>query len=261
VQPGDLARIVTRWGALVARVRTSGEVARGTAFVPMHWNDQFASDARVGALVSSVVDPISGEPEFKHTPARVEPFHVAWHGFVLARTPIDVRHLTWWALAQGDGLVRYEIAGRSVPADWCAFTQELLGAERSGYLDYHDAAAGVYRAARVARGRLEACAFFSPRADLPSRAWLSSLFQRATLEERERAMLLAAAPAAGVEDSGPIVCSCFGVGRQSIMQAVARHRLVSPREVGTHLRAGTNCGSCVPEITALIAQGAAKAEA
>jgi assimilatory nitrate reductase catalytic subunit len=256
VQPGDLARVATRWGALVARVRTSGEVARGTAFVPMHWNDQFASDARVGALVNPVVDPVSGEPEFKHTPARIEPFHVAWHGFVLTRTPRDLRGLTWWALARGNGLLRYEIAGRTVPPDWCAFAQELLGSGPSGYLDYHDAAAGVYRAARVVDGRLEACAFFSPRADLPSRAWLSSLFARARLEEAERAMLLAAAPATGMEDSGPIVCSCYGVGRETIARAVARHALRSPREVGAHLRAGTNCGSCVAEITTVITEAA-----
>ena len=254
VQPGDLARVTTRWGALVARVRSSGEVARGTAFVPMHWNDQFASDARVGALVNPIVDPVSGEPEFKHTPARIEPFHVAWHGFVLTRAPRDVRGLTWWALARGNGLLRYEIAGRSVPPDWCAFTQELLGCDPSGYLDYRDAAAGVYRAARVVDGRLEACAFFSPRADLPSRAWLSSLFARARLEEAERAMLLAAAPATGMEDSGPIVCSCYGVGRETIVRAVARHALRSPREVGAHLRAGTNCGSCVAEIKTVISE-------
>ncbi len=56
-------------------------------FVPIHWNGAFASDARVGALVNPVVDPVSGEPEFKHTPARVMPFAVNWHGFILSRTP------------------------------------------------------------------------------------------------------------------------------------------------------------------------------
>ena len=65
------ANIVGRDGA---RVRTSGEIKRGTLFAPIHWSSLHASEARVGALVSSAVDPLSGEPEFKHTPARVEPF-------------------------------------------------------------------------------------------------------------------------------------------------------------------------------------------
>ncbi len=57
----------------------------------MHWNSLFSSDARVGALVNPVVDPVSGEPEFKHTPARVVPFVVAWQGFALSRKPLMIR--------------------------------------------------------------------------------------------------------------------------------------------------------------------------
>ena len=70
---------------MVARLRISGEMPRGMIFVPIHWSGEFSSDARVGALVNPVVDPISGEPEFKHTPARVTPFVVSWHGFILSR--------------------------------------------------------------------------------------------------------------------------------------------------------------------------------
>ena len=44
----------------------------------------------MGALVNPVVDSVSGEPEFKHTPARVEPFAVQWYGFILTRNPLVV---------------------------------------------------------------------------------------------------------------------------------------------------------------------------
>ncbi len=72
IEPGQLAQLVTRWGRMVVRARCSGDVARGSVFAPMHWNDCYTSQGRVGALVNPVVDPISGEPEFKHTPVRVE---------------------------------------------------------------------------------------------------------------------------------------------------------------------------------------------
>jgi len=68
-------RVVTRWGRLVARLRASGEIARGSIFVPIHWSGSNASDARVGALVGPGVDPISGEPEFKNTPATRRTVH------------------------------------------------------------------------------------------------------------------------------------------------------------------------------------------
>ena len=75
---GELVRVATRWGSLIARLRISGEMPRGMMFVPIHWSGEFSSDARVGALVNPIVDPISGEPELKHTPARVTPFVVSW---------------------------------------------------------------------------------------------------------------------------------------------------------------------------------------
>jgi assimilatory nitrate reductase catalytic subunit len=78
VREGELARVTSRWGAMVARVTHGGGIARGSVFVPIHWSGQTASDARVGALVNPVVDPVSGEPEFKHTPVRSNPSCVEW---------------------------------------------------------------------------------------------------------------------------------------------------------------------------------------
>src|SRR5690606_13049448 len=60
VREGELARVSSQWGALVARVQHSGGIARGSVFVPIHWNGQSASDARVGTLVNPEVDPLSG---------------------------------------------------------------------------------------------------------------------------------------------------------------------------------------------------------
>jgi assimilatory nitrate reductase catalytic subunit len=49
------------------------DVRAGTEFVPMHWSNQFASAARIGTLIAAVADPVSGQPELKHTPVRVIP--------------------------------------------------------------------------------------------------------------------------------------------------------------------------------------------
>jgi assimilatory nitrate reductase catalytic subunit len=229
----------------VVRLRTSGEIARGEVFVPIHWSAEFASDARVGALTNPSVDEVSGEPEFKHTPARVEPFQVDWLGFVLTRRPLEVSELAWWVLAQGNQVVSYEAALRRTPADWSKWMRGLLkfNADGADYLDYHDPAAGAYRAAVVRDGKLECCAFFSKRDNLPSRVWLSELFAKARLTTSERASLLAAAAAGARADTSPIVCSCFQVSRDAIRARSARS-----------LKAGTNCGSCLPEMKLLLAQ-------
>ena len=259
VREGALARVRSRWGSMVARVRMGGGIARGSAFAPIHWNGQFASDARVGAVVNPVVDPVSGEPEFKHTPVIVEPFEVDWHGFVLTRQALDAEDLAdaaWWTRIQGRQFVRYELAGRkpmAAPQDWA---RALLGVSdaRADWLEYEDATAHIYRAVHVVEERIEACVYLSPRPDLPSRQWLAGLFAQERLEDMDRAGVLLGQPIAAGADTGPTVCSCFGVGRNTICDAIRSQGLQSTGEITACLKAGGNCGSCVPELKRLLVE-------
>jgi assimilatory nitrate reductase catalytic subunit len=255
VSDGQLARVETRWGAMVARVKTSGEMPRGSIFVPIHWNAACASDARVGALVNPVVDPVSGEPEFKHTPARVTPFPVNWHGFVLTRTPIATLDATWWTAIQGAQFMRYEIAGRGPPPSAAWAHQALQANHRDAdWVEFSDPACGVYRGALLVDERIEGCVFISPRTDLPSRVWLSNLFAKKRIGNADRASLLNGGLTGTSQDPGPLLCSCFGVGRNTLCKAIAEDQLKTPQEVGRKLKAGTNCGSCLPEIKLLLAK-------
>ncbi len=255
VRSGELARIQTRWGSMVARVRTSGEIKRGTAFAPIHWNSTHASQARVGALVSPVVDPVSGEPEFKHTPVRIEPFIVDWYGFVLTRHALDAPDVSWWTAIKGEQSFRYEIGVRHVGTDPTDWVRRLLRIDEpeADYLDYRDEASGIYRAAHIVGDRLSACVYLSKRPDLPGRQWLGSLFSLNTLGEPARAALLAGRPPGAPTDPGPLVCSCFGVGSRTVREAITKLGLTSTQQIGARLRAGTNCGSCLPELRRLIA--------
>ncbi|CAG2146850.1 nitrate reductase [Cupriavidus numazuensis] len=256
VGEGKLARVATRWGAMVARVRHGGGIPRGSVFVPIHWNGQFSSDARVGALVNPVVDPVSGEPEFKHTPVSVEPFGVNWHGFVLSRRELPADTLTYWTRVQGKRFQRYEFAGREAIADRAAWARSLLGVTdpEADWLEYEDRSAGTYHAGYVVNDRLEACVYVATRPDLPPRSWLAELFGRDRLEDADRIGLLMGQPIEKGADAGPTVCSCFGVGRNTICDAVRKHGLTTPAEITACVKAGGNCGSCVPELKKLLVE-------
>ena len=256
VREGELARVSSQWGAMVARVAHGGGIARGAVFVPIHWNGQTASDARVGALVNPEVDPVSGEPEFKHTPVRVEPFGVAWYGFILSRDELKLERVAHWTRVRGSGFVRYELGGREPMSPDLA--RNLLGAgEDDDWIEYEDKAEGMLRAALVKDGRLDACLFVSRRLDLPARAWLGGLFAQSALDARERATLLAGRVPALGPDPGPTVCACFGVGRNTICAAIEQQGLTTPAQVTACLRAGGNCGSCLPEIKTLLQEARA----
>ena len=119
-------------------------------------------------------------------------------------------------------------------------------------LTFADAAAGSYRAAVLREGRLEAMILVGATPTLPAPEWLKSQFERPTVPLAERRALLAGRPVEGAADEGPIVCVCFQVGATRIAAAAgAGCRTVE--KIGARLGAGTNCGSCVPEIRRLIA--------
>jgi assimilatory nitrate reductase catalytic subunit len=259
IRDGELARVTTHWGSMAARLRTSGEMARGAVFVPIHWSGVNSSDARVGALVNPVVDAVSGEPEFKHTPARVEPLRVDWYGVLFAREHIADPDTTWWTRVRGEGFIRYELADRELaPAknrsrhDWARRVLHAIEAH-ADYIDYEDTASGIYRCALLIDSRLAACLYLSRSPQLPSRPWLASLFTQERLDDADRRALLAGRPLDAAADAGPLVCSCFRVGRRTINEAITRHKLQTPAQIGARLKAGTNCGSCLPEIRLLLA--------
>jgi assimilatory nitrate reductase catalytic subunit len=255
VREGELARVSSSWGAMVARVQHGGGIARGSVFIPIHWNGQTASDARVGALVNPVVDPVSGEPEFKHTPVRVDPFGVAWYGFILSRHALALDAVANWTRIAGASFHRYELAGRQPVAKAPAWARELLGVRdaEADWLEYEDQGSAVFRAAHLVDGRIESCLFVSRRQDLPAREWLAGLFAQDALSAVDRASLLAGRAKTGSVDTGPTICSCFGVGRATICGAIREHGLTDVAGVTACVKAGGNCGSCAPEIRKLLA--------
>lgn len=250
----ELATVISQWGEVILRARVSDTQPPGQVFAPMHWNDQFASAARVGSLINPCVDPVSGQPEFKHTPVRVVPYRATWHGFLLTRRQLQPRLATYWAKARRYGLWHYEIAGEVSPDNWAASARDQLGDadEAAEWRELYDSTQVNYRAARILGGRLDAVIIIGPDHRLPPRDWLTTLFQKERLEDTERARLLRGTPPTGQEDAGEIVCSCLGVGVNTLTRLIRQQGLDSPEAIGRACSAGTNCGSCLPELRRLI---------
>ena len=254
LRDGELATVISTWGEAVLRVQVSDAQPVGAAFAPMHWNDQFAACARVGSLVNPACDPLSGQPEFKHTPVRVLPYRAVWYGFLLTRCELEPQLATYWSKARRYGLWHYELAGEVAPDNWAARARDQLcgTAVDAEWRELYDSTQLNYRGARIIDGRLDAVIIIGPGYNLPPRDWLVALFKKQRLEPTERARLLRGTPPRGERDAGAIVCSCFSVGANTLTRAIREQRLQTPEEIGAALRAGTNCGSCVPELRRLI---------
>lgn len=250
---GCLASITSARGRMLARVDWNDALRRGEIFVPMHWTAEQALEGRVGPLIAPAVDRASGQPELKATPVRLEPVGIDWYGFVLSRERMSFVDVSYAVVTRGAGYWRHELAGTGDVRDFVGRVRRELGGA-GDWLEYADARSGNFRCARLIDGRLQSCLFVSPRTRLPDRAWLGRLFDISGLGEAERASLLAGRPADGSADSGPIICACHSVGRDALIRAISSQALTSVREIGNLLRAGTNCGSCIPELNALLAE-------
>tara|TARA_R110001583_G_scaffold41891_1_gene133133 strand:- start:27862 stop:30516 length:2655 start_codon:yes stop_codon:yes gene_type:complete len=253
VKARDLAKIESRWGTVLARVQITDNQRVGNIFVPMHWTQQNSSHSRVDVVVNPAVDPISGQPESKHTPVKISPYLAVWHGFILSRRRLKLSNNDYCVSVKGEQFWRYELAGESKIEEYSAWAKQQLGdeAEEGDWLEFADLKAQRFRAGIIKNNQLDAVVFVAPNHDLPARTWLSNLFTESPLTDEARSNLLAGKPGADQPDVGPLVCACFGVGENTIKDAISCGAAKSVEDIGKQVKAGTNCGSCIPELKKL----------
>ncbi|MGA7808639.1 molybdopterin-dependent oxidoreductase [Bradyrhizobium sp.] len=244
------ARIVTDYGQCILRVKVSDRQQRGALFVPIHWSEANCSGGRIGALVAPFTDPFSGQPESKATPASIAPYEYVFRGFVLSRRQLRLPPNLWWARATVAGGHGYLFADNGDLSRWPSWLEQAAGCDLAEYRDF---GGGVYRAALFAGERIETCLFVGPAHDAGDWNVVKTLFAAEALDDDQRRLLLSGRSTEGMASAGPIVCACFGVGRNTICGVItAGARTAS--EIGAKLKAGTNCGSCIPELKRLIVQ-------
>jgi assimilatory nitrate reductase catalytic subunit len=254
---GGLARIESPHGASIMPVRLSSDLRQGEVFAPMHWTDQFTSAGPIDTVVGAATDPISGQPELKATPVRVVAVASQWHGLLLRGSEQVPHGSYYWARVPVERGHAFTLIGwEPLPSDrgtelWIA---ALLDAPPAAQLAiYADPARGTFRYASVVGRRLDACLFIADKQSaLPSRGVLGALLGSRIEPEMRAYVLAGAAGPAAQNATGRTICACFGVGLNTLHNAIASRRLTSVAEIGAALRAGSNCGSCIPELQALL---------
>ena len=252
LKDGALARVTTARAEAVAVARVSDRQRRGGLFLPMHWTDAFAPSGRANALVAANTDPVSGQPEFKHTSARVRAYRETWKGFFLARDAVSAPglDLVWRRIPQ-DACHLHEFAGRGDQGQRDALRKLLTRSLAGELVAYEDAATGARREAWIKDGRLTAVLFMTATGRLPPRGWLAELFVPPVLAVEARSALLFGHPPGAPVDTGATVCACLKVGAKAVEAAIAAGA-GTPDDVGVATGAGTSCGSCRPEIARMI---------
>ncbi|MEM8822246.1 MAG: molybdopterin-dependent oxidoreductase [Pseudomonadota bacterium] len=242
----DLVEVTSREGHAILRARITEDVSRGQVFAPMHWTGETAPTGRIDDLVAGMVDPVSGQPESKAAVVAVKKFAAAWYGFAVS-VERPAPDSTYWAMAKSEAGYRTELAGLEAVSDWEARARKIFGLSAASVTSISDPARGMARLAFHAEGRLLAAIFIAREPVALMRDYLAT-----RPGQEAKGVLLGRAPV-DVPDPGPILCSCFGIGVNTIARAVEEQALISVEDVGCALKAGTNCGSCRAEIASLLA--------
>ncbi|HTH16921.1 MAG TPA: (2Fe-2S)-binding protein, partial [Magnetospirillum sp.] len=215
-------------------------------------NDRFASRAVAGRLFAGITDPISGQPETKHTTVRVEPFTANWQG-LLVGADLPALEAPWWVRRHGVGAELMQLAGDATDQR-APVVEALCRAFGPTALEVHDARKHTARYAWMHDGRLRAVLFLAPDGLDVAAEWLAGQIGRQLDNVTDRASALAGHSASGPADAGRIICACFSVGLKTLTQDIRRGNLRSIEDIGSSLKAGTGCGSCVPELKRLLAE-------
>jgi assimilatory nitrate reductase catalytic subunit len=201
-------------------------------------------------VVQAKTDPVSGQPEMKATPIRLSRVEMRAQGFIVSRSRIDLPAWLQHARLKILGGEAVLFASTREPAGLHAILENSIPALKARRT-LSDPVGDHHRALSFEGDRLDVALFTASERDETAVDWLIELLAKPALDATERRAALAGQPPAGRVDQGPIICSCFAVRRAAI-EGAALAGASDADQIGLELKAGTNCGSCRPEIRRII---------
>jgi assimilatory nitrate reductase catalytic subunit len=246
---------------VVLRVKKDENVRPGECFAPIHWSLTNSSAASVTRLFSSDCDPISAQPELKHAAIKTDAvdYQVEIKLFCKAELPAEfLSEMVYWVRSTFAKGTQYRLAYQGELNQLVETIQPLLIGE--GTIVQRQSSTELQLS--VLLNNELVFAMFAESVDWqsdtetknmsasnPDSDWVSELFAT-QIESQSLASLLRIKPG---EDytQGPVVCTCFKVREKQILNAIDGG-CESLDELGKQLNCGTNCGSCKPELSAML---------
>ena len=271
LESGDIVRVHNDRGEILVEVEERAGLAKGRAWMPMHWGSRFLSSPGANALMPSSYDPVSFQPELKHAAVQIEKADLPYPLAVIRRCAdradalalLDrVRVLlpafpfaTVGLYGHSSALVVFRAATTwPLPeAGSLAEIDRLCGLDgEEGAIVFSDPRRGIAKKAIAEGGRLVAVRLAG---ETLAMAWLKDAMAEDDLDPSLIRFALAptAKPPMAVAPR-EVICKCADVTATQIKAACgAGSTLVQLQDT---LKCGTYCGSCLPDVKRLVAETA-----
>ncbi|MEH6389408.1 nitrate reductase [Pseudomonas profundi] len=260
---GQLVKVSSRRGELILPVSADDQLRPGQAFIPMHWGDRYLKGLGVNVLTQPAFDPLSKQPELKHTGIDLQPVSLPWELFILVEGDVQQRFDALRPLCEQFAYASFALSGRDRPAllvraahttapdaAWMNTVDRLLGVDEGAVLVYDDPGQSVGKRIRIEQGRITAIRLTGEAA---ARDWLRGLWERGEISSPLHRWFLAplASPPGGATATDKTLCNCMNVSASRIRAGVEDG--LDLQGLKDQLGCGTQCGSCVPEIKRMLA--------
>lgn len=226
---------------------------KGELFAPIHWSLTNTSHGAIASLYTDANDVISGQPELKHAAVACHKVTFAFTGqmFIKHSLTLDVLRALFdyfVVLPFAQGQMIYFCSNRTM-----AELKQSLQLNLPRYTEWIGLAdAQSHNFYATNDGQLSLVLFSAVDYQDKDDAWISHLIETGTLDDTQLNSLLIGLPDEQF-NAGPLVCSCFKVGKHTIEQAISEG-CDTVDALGKELKCGTNCGSCKSELSQLIKQ-------
>lgn len=257
LEDSKIARLHNDWGSAQIRVHITERMTPGQLFMPIHWTGVLSSAGRVCSLVSPDTDKVSGQPEFKFTPAAIEPWHYASEALFLSPRAISTDGLDYWVRQKVDGGYLYRVASQLSPSKLAqvlnqhSVPQDQTDVSGMGQeINFSSPELAQYRYALMKNNQIQNCYIVATDLQNADYEWIQNLLND-TVDSTVQGSILSGI-ASGRLAGGRTVCACKQVGKNTICESIREQGLTSVDDVSEYTSAGTGCGSCVPEIQAIV---------
>lgn len=233
-----IAELSSELGSATFMVKITDDIRQGQLFVPIHWSKQHASQSVANVLVPAVVDPVSGQPEFKASPVQVIPLLAKTWARLVTQKPVDFeQRYSYWSCNRVNSAY-VTLVGYNDVIDWKKELPELSACNAAQYENSITGASGLIMSNEH---DIQAVVFQRDCASkLPGQAWLVSILEN---NVDQAAMQLRGEQG----DQDGVVCACFGTTQKNIDDAIEQGA-ETQEKLAQLLGCGSKCGSCKPEL-------------
>jgi assimilatory nitrate reductase catalytic subunit len=247
ISAADIVELSNEGSRVLARALLTDAVMPGQVFQPMHWSSVFARRATVNSNCASITDPVSGQPALKSGSVQISRYAAAWFGFGVSTTKI-VPHADYFSVQPLEHGFAFECADTKSPSDWQDFVTSISATVKNASIVLGPTNTS-FKCAVIKDGKL-AFAFFAAASPVSaSRTWLHAQLGK----EATALQILAARPAPGQVDKGPIICACLQVGKSEIIRCAKQNPNFTEKQIFETSRAGTGCGTCRSDVRRILA--------